>query len=507
MKIAKRTTTADWESLQNDLLKRDWRMLIGGELVEAKGGEMYETYSPSTGQYLSSVPFAQEGDVSQAIEAAQAAFKKWKKTPPLERAESLKKLVNEFKKQVDEYALLDAIDGGNPVTAMQGDVYLAAAMMEYTIGLATELKGETIPSTGLHWHLTQREPYGVIGRIIPYNHPIMFTASKIVAPLIAGNTIVLKVPDQCPLSSLLFAGLCQEILPPGVVNILSGDGRTTGDAIVRHPLIKRIALIGSVETGKSIVKSSADVGIKHLSLELGGKNAMVVFPDSNIDKAVEGAVKGMNFLWCQGQSCGSTSRLFLHEEIRDEFVKKLVRRVKKLKIGSPVDPETEMGCLVSKAQYEKVLNYISCGHEQGAELIAGGGKPVGETFEKGFFVEPTIFDHVTENMSIFREEIFGPVLSVITWKNRDDLIRQVNDIPYGLTASVWTKDINIALDTVERIEAGYVWINGSSRHFIGVPYQGYKDSGIGSEEGFEELLSYTQVKTVNIMLNEPIDMN
>lgn len=494
------TGTKDWTALKKRLLQREWRMLIGGELVDSKGKETYETYSPSSCEWLGSVPFAQKDDVHFAVESAKTAFEFWKKTPPLERAKKLKVLVEEFKKRADEYAVLDAIDGGNPVTAMVSDVFLAADMMEYAISMVTELKGETIPSSGVNWHLTRREPYGVIGRIIPYNHPIMFTAAKIVAPLIAGNTIVLKAPDQCPLSALLFGELCQEILPPGVVNILSGDGVTTGDALVRHPDIKRIALIGSVETGKVILKSSADVAIKHLSLELGGKNAMIVYPDANLQKAVEGAVRGMNFLWCQGQSCGSTSRLFLHEDIYDEFIEELVKQVREIRIGLPINPDTEMGCLVSRSQYDKVIGYINAGIEEGAYLKTGGGKPPGEVFREGYFVEPTIFTNVTEEMKIFREEIFGPVLSIIRWKDKEDVIRQANALPFGLTASIWTNHLPTALETVDRIEAGFVWVNGSSRHFTGVPYQGYKDSGIGSEEGLDEILSYTQVKTVNIMM-------
>ncbi|PLR83306.1 aldehyde dehydrogenase [Bacillus canaveralius] len=475
-------------------------MLIGGELVYSKGGETYETFSPSTGERLASAPFAQKEDVYLAVESAKIAFQSWRKISPLQRAKILKQLVEEFKKRADEYAVLDAVDGGNPVSAMVSDVFLAADMMEYAINMATELKGETIPSSGVNWHLTRREPYGVIGRIIPYNHPIMFTAAKIAAPLIAGNTVVLKAPDQCPLSSLLFGELCQEMLPPGVVNIVSGDGATTGDALVRHPDVKRIALIGSIETGKAILKSSADVAIKHLSLELGGKNAMIVYPDADVDKAVEGAVRGMNFLWCQGQSCGSTSRLFLHEAIHDEFIGKLIQQVQKIKIGLPIEPDTEMGCLVSQSQYDKVIGYIHSGIVDGAVLRAGGGKPAGDRFVEGYFVAPTIFTNVTEKMKIFREEIFGPVLSVIRWNDEEDVIRQANALPFGLTASIWTNHLPTALDTVDRIAAGFVWVNGSSQHFTGVPYQGYKDSGIGSEEGLDEILSYTQVKSVNFMM-------
>ncbi|WP_201317748.1 aldehyde dehydrogenase family protein [Paenibacillus sp. EPM92] len=486
--------------LKGKLLQKDWRMLIGGELVKAEQGETYETVNPANGEIIASVPFAQASDVNRAVETAKVAFESWRTVPPIERGRYIRRLAEEFTRRANEFAVLDAVDSGNPVTAMRGDVFAAAAMMEYMSGLATEMKGETFPSSQ-HWHLTRREPYGVIGRIIPYNHPIMFTAAKIAGPLIAGNTVVLKAPDQCPLSALLFGELCREILPPGTVNIVTGDGRTTGDALVRHPDVKRIALIGSVGTGQTILKSSAEVGIKHISLELGGKNAMIVFPDVDIDKAAASAVRGMNFTWCQGQSCGSTSRLFVHEDIYDEFIPKLQYYVEQIKIGDPLDPNTEMGCLVSQNQYNKVVSYIRSAHEDGARLLMGGSKAEGKTFENGYFISPTVFENLTKHMRIFNEEIFGPVLSVIKWNDVDDAIQQINSVPYGLTGSIWSKDVTTALRAAEKIESGFVWINGSSSHFLGVPYQGYKDSGIGSEEGLDEILSYTQVKTVNIMLD------
>lgn len=489
----------DWEKLKRSMLDRDWNMLIGGQLVKAQNGETYETVNPANGEALAKVPFAQQNDVEHAVKAAKQAFETWKHVPPIERGRLIRKLADEFQKRADEFAVLDSVDSGNPVTAMRGDVFASASMMEYMSGLASEMKGDTFPSSQ-NWHLTRREPYGVIGRIIPYNHPIMFTATKIVGPLIAGNTVVLKAPDQCPLSSLLFGELCQQILPPGTVNIVSGDGRTTGDAIVRHPDIKRIGLIGSVETGKTILKSSAEVGIKHISLELGGKNAMIVFPDVDLESAAKAAVKGMNFTWCQGQSCGSTSRLFVHEDIYDQFLPKLKHYVEQIKIGNPLDPETEMGCLVSRNQYDKVVSYIDAGHQQGARLLIGGKRAEGDTFDKGLFILPTVFEDVNEKMSIFNEEIFGPVLSVIKWNNVEDAVRQINSVPYGLTGSIWTHDIQTALRMAENIESGFLWINGSSSHYLGVPYQGYKNSSIGSEEGLDEILSYTQVKTVNIVM-------
>jgi betaine-aldehyde dehydrogenase len=259
-------------------------------------------------------------------------------------------------------------------------------------------------------------------------------------------------------------------------------------------------LTGGVDTGRAVMKLSAEGGIKQITLELGGKNPMIVFPDVELDKAVESAVVGMNFHWCQGQSCGSTSRLFLHKKIHDEFLRRLIERAGRIKIGQPLDPETEMGCLVSKDQYDKTFRYIDLGKKDGAKLVAGGGRPEGASFAKGYFVKPTIFDGVDMSMRIAREEIFGPVLSVFSWEDYDDVIEKANQVDYGLTASIWSRDLQLAYRTAERLEAGYIWINGSSRHFLGVPFGGFKQSGIGREESVEELLSYVQTKAVNAAL-------
>ncbi|WP_205672373.1 aldehyde dehydrogenase family protein [Ammoniphilus sp. YIM 78166] len=493
-------TRSENEAWARTVLDREWKMLIGGELVEAQEGETFGSYSPATGEFLAAVPYAKREDVDHAVEAAKAAFPAWSKTPVLERVRMVRELIALLKEKAEILGLIDAVDSGNPVTAMIGDVHLAAAMLDYQCNAAMEVKGATIPSTSQHWHITRREPYGVVGRIIAYNHPILFAAAKIGAPVLTGNTLVLKVPDQTPLAPLLLAEYIKDIFPPGVVNIISGDGLTTGDALVRHRDVKRIALIGSVQTGQRILRSAAEVGIKHVSLELGGKNPMIVFPDADLDKAVEGAANGMNFSWSQGQSCGSTTRLFLHQAIHDEFVEKLRRRVEGIRIGQPLDPETEMGCLVSEAQFDKVNAYIQLGRDEGAECITGGGRPHGAEFEKGYFVRPTIFTQVTNDMRIAQEEIFGPVLSVIPWSDEEEVIRLANATDYGLTAAVWTQNINKAFSSIDQLQAGFTWINGSARHFIGVPFSGHKSSGLDSEEGIEELISFTQNKTVNVMI-------
>lgn len=482
------------------LLQGKERMLIGGEWVRSRSGERFPTHDPATEEKICEVPLAAEGDVELAVEAAAGAFAGWRKLDPFERAQKVSALADALRQHAEDFALLDAIDSGNPVTAMKGDVAMAAGIMDYFAGLAGELKGSVLPGKPGMLHTVLQEPYGVVVRIIPFNHPIFFAACKIAAPLVAGNTVILKPAEQTPLSALEMGRYVQEIFPPGVLNIVTGDGPVTGTALVKHPKTRRIALTGGVETGRTVLKLAAEEGIKQVTLELGGKNPMIVFPDAEMEKAIESAVVGMNFHWCQGQSCGSTSRLFLHRKIRDEFLDRLIQRTGRIRIGLPLDPQTEMGCLVSKEQYDKSFRYIELGKKEGAVLAAGGSRPKGELFAKGYFVAPTIFDRVEMSMRIAREEIFGPVLSVLTWENNEEVIKQANSLEYGLTASIWTCDLGLAYRTAAELEAGYIWINGSSRHFLGVPFGGFKQSGIGREESVEELLSYTQAKAVNTAL-------
>jgi len=473
------------------------QMLIGGKWVDSDSGETFATFNPATGEKLAEVPRGGTADVDRSVQAAQQAFPAWSRTEARERGKLVARIADKLREHADELGLLDALDSGNPYKAMKGDAILAAEFLDYFAGLALEIKGDTIPSPGNTLNFTLREPYGVVGRIIPFNHPIYFAGGKIGAPLVAGNTVILKPAEQTPLSALVMGKLIEGILPPGVLNIVTGDGPLTGETLVRHSGVRKVALTGGVETGRAVMRNAADA-IKSVTLELGGKNPMIVFPDVNLEEAVESAVAGMNFGWCQGQSCGSTSRLFLHESIHDSFLEKLVARVRRIKIGSPLAEDTEMGSLISRDQYDKVMGYIELGKKEGARLVTGGKKLAGEEFARGFFVEPTVFDGVSMSMRLAREEIFGPVLSVLRWSNREQVIAEANQVVYGLTASIWTNDISLALDTARRVEAGYVWINGSSRHFFGAPFGGYKQSGLGKEESLEELLSYTQVKNINV---------
>ena len=381
---------------------------------------------------------------------------------------------------------------------MRIDVEGAAKQLEYFAGLGAEIKGETIPSSPQHFSFTLREPFGVVGRITAYNHPLMFV-SRIGATLMAGNTIVIKPAEQTPISSLEMAHDAKDIFPPGVVNIITGNGRDAGAPLVKHPAVRRVAFTGSVEVGREIMRGAAD-GLKTISLELGGKNPMIVFPDADIEKAAASAFLGMNYTTCQGQSCGSTSRLFLHEKIHDEFLARLVEKVKTIRLGMPIEEDTEMGCVVSQRQFDKVMSYIELGKKEGALPLAGGGRPSSPLLQRGFFVEPTVFDQVDSKMRLAREEIFGPVQSVIRWSDADQALEMANSVEYGLTASIWTRDFARAFRLASQVESGFVWINDSSKHFLGVPFGGYKQSGLGREECFADMLSYTQVKSVNVSL-------
>ena len=377
---------------------------------------------------------------------------------------------------------------------MRGDMFWTADSLRYFAGLITEIKGETSSQGPRHLNFTRRQPYGVVARINPFNHPFRFCAEKAAAPLAAGNCVVIKGSEQAPLSSLRLGELCEGIFPPGVVNILTGDG-ATGAALVRHPDVHRIGFVGSVPTGRAIARDAAN-GLKRVSFELGGKNPIIIFPDADPKKAAAAAIKGMN-MNRQGQSCSSTSRVFVHASLHKPVLEELVRQAEALPIGFPWIETNEVGPVVSERQFERVMGFIESGRAEGAKLMTGGCKPADPDLRKGLFISPTVFDEVDPNMRIAREEIFGPVMSVSPWNDYEEMLGRANALEYGLTASIVTNDLGKAMETADRVEAGYVWINSSGR-YLGAPYGGWKQSGIGQEECFDELLSYTQVKNINL---------
>jgi betaine-aldehyde dehydrogenase len=480
----------------SNVLPQHRDLYFNGAWQKPAGGYL-ETFNPATGASLGEAAEANTADVHAAALAAHAAAAEWRKTKPAERAAALRQVARKLREHAGELALLDAANCGNPVREMASDAIVAAAQVDYYAGLITELKGSTMPMGDGVVNMTVREPYGVVARIVAYNHPLMFTAGKLAAPLAAGNTVIMKPPPQAPLSAYRLMELVDGILPPGVLNVLTG-GRECGEALTSHPLIPVVTLIGSVPTGRAVARGGADL-LKHIVLELGGKNALIVYPDADIDKAIEGAIRGMNFTWC-GQSCGSTSRLFVHESVYDRVVAGVTAGAQTYHPGIPTEMETNMGAIISRSQCEKILDFIAFGKAEGARLTTGGNIPSDPKLANGYFIEPTIFADVSMSMRIAREEIFGPVLSILKWSDEEAMFADVNAVEYGLTAAIYTRDLGSAHRAAARVEAGFVWVNNSAAHFLGAPFGGYKQSGIGREESIDELLTFTQMKNINITL-------
>ncbi|MFI6956554.1 aldehyde dehydrogenase family protein [Nocardia sp. NPDC050408] len=477
-------------------------MLIGGAFVEGVDGGVREVFDPSTGREITQIPLAGPRDVEAATVAAQEAQPGWEGLGVAGRAACFERFAELIKENRDRLAMLDAIDCGNPVKAMRIDIDLCDAYLQGWPAFARSLSGDVIPASPGNLHYTAHRPYGVVGRITAFNHPVMFAITRPLPSLITGNTLVMKPSDETSLSTLALAELFNEAFPPGVVNVVTGDG-ATGDAIVTHPSIKRLAFTGSVPTGLLIQRRAAESGyVKSLSLELGGKNAMVVFPDVDIDLAVEGAIFGMNLDVCQGQSCGSNSRIMVHSKIYDEFVGRMAARLDEFRVGVAYEEGTDVGPVVSKAHLKRVMGYIESGVAEGACLVRGGSRPT-DLPEHGNFIEPALFADVTLDMRIGREEIFGPVMSVFRWDDYDTMIAEANGLDLGLTASVWTNDLAIAHKTADALDAGYVWINDSTRHYFGTPFGGSKNSALGREESKDELLTYLEHKVVHTRLGDP----
>jgi 2-formylbenzoate dehydrogenase len=395
----------------------------------------------------------------------------------------------------EELAWLDTLNAGLPLGAMRADVRIGVDRVRLFADLGLSLGGRTIPASENGVHLTYREPFGVVARIIPFNHPLMFSLSKIAAPLVAGNCVVLKPSELTPLSALRIGELAGQVLPPGVLSVVHG-GPDAGDALVRHRAVRRIAFTGSHQVGRAIQQAGAQEGVKSVSLELGGKNAMLVFPDADLGAAVAGAVKGMNFNFA-GQSCGSTSRVLVHRSIADEFTARYAEAVSALRVGVPWHDGVGVGPVVSARQQERVRGFIERAISDGARLVAGGLDPVGA--DGGFFVAPTVFADVQPDSELGREEVFGPVVSVMTFDEESEALEIANAVEYGLTGSIWTSDLARAHRLAKALDVGFVWVNDTSTHWAGVPFGGSKSSGVGREESMDEILDYTEVKSVSLV--------
>lgn len=479
------------------LLDHEWTLLIAGERRHARGKDTYDVEDPSRATTIAAVPDASAGDVDAAVQGAYAARRDWRYTAARERGRLVRQAADVLEHHAEELAWLDSVNGGIPITVAEKDVRDGLDQMRMFAEWSMLTTGQTIPASPWNLHLTEREPYGVVGRIIPFNHPFLFSVTKVAAPLVAGNCVVLKAPDQAPLSALRMSEIVADVLPPGVLSVLSGRGAGAGEALVRAPLVRRVAFTGSARTGLAVQRAAAEVGVKHVSLELGGKNAMIVFPDTHVDAVVAGAVKGMN-LGFAGQSCGSTSRVLVHESVAEEVTAGLVEAFGRLRVGDALDERTQVGPLVSRRQYDHVVACLDRAEAEGATRLVGGprsGAPV-----DGYFVVPTVLIGVESGDSVFGEEIFGPVVCVIPFASEEDALHLANDVEYGLTASVWTHDLDRAYRLTRELEAGYVWVNDSTTHFIGTPFGGFKNSGTGREESVDEVLSYTLQKTVHVVL-------
>jgi aldehyde dehydrogenase (NAD+) len=471
------------------------RFLIDGQWVE--GANKFDTINPATGEVLTQIAEASIADVDHAVEAARRAFEDrngaWRRLSASERGRMIWKLADLLENNIDEFAELETLDNGKPIfESRYVDMPMVIDVLRYYAGWATKIHGETVNTSESAFTYTLREPVGVVGMIVPWNFPLLLASWKLGPALACGNTVVWKPASQTSLSTLRFGKLAVEAgVPAGVINIVTGPGEV-GRTMVKHPGIDKIAFTGSTAVGQEIMRNAADT-VKRITLELGGKSPNIVFADSDIDNAVKGAITGI--FYGKGEVCNAGSRLFLENKVKDEFTEKLVARASKMRPADPLDPKTRMGAIVSQQQMQTVLGYIEAGKKDGAKLVAGGNR-VTVDGGKGFFIEPTIFGDVKNDMTIAREEIFGPVLSVLTFDDVDEVIEQANHNPYGLAAAVWTRDVKKAHSVSRRLKAGTVWINTYGLMDASLPFGGYKSSGFGRELGARALEHYTETKTV-----------
>jgi acyl-CoA reductase-like NAD-dependent aldehyde dehydrogenase len=487
---------------------RHYSMLIGGDWVD--GDDRFEIRSPATEDVVATVAKGGLEHTDRAVAAAKAAHEdgRWRRTPPPERAAVLDAIAGRLGERLSELAVLEARENGAPVRqAGAFQIGFSIAHLQYFAGLARsyafERTGPLMKVPTLASGLVRREPVGVCGAIVPWNFPLLLAMWKIGPALAAGNTIVIKPDEHTPLTLLEFARIAQDCgLPPGVLNVVPGDGTVVGARLASHPDVRKIAFTGSTAVGREIMRMAAG-NVKRLTLELGGKGPNIILDDADLDLAADGTLFGC--MMNQGQACESGTRAIVADAVHDKFVERLIERAKTIKVGDPLDPATDLGPVISAVARDRILNYIATGQTEGATLAYGGGVPEGPQFERGFWVEPTIFTNVRNDMTIAREEIFGPVLSVLRFSGTDEAIRIANDTEYGLSAGVWSTDNQRALDVAGQIEAGTVWINDWHMVNAAYPFGGYKQSGLGRELGPHALDEYTEEKFIHLDLSGRVD--
>jgi aldehyde dehydrogenase (NAD+) len=476
---------------------RDQRLFIGGKWLDSASKKTFPAINPATGEAICQVAEGDRADIDQAVKAARKALESgpWKTMDAVDRGRLMFKLADLIEKESAELAALESLNCGKTITDSLGDMQGVVNTLRYYAGWADKIEGRTVPVRGNFLSYTLRQPVGVVGQIIPWNFPLLMLAWKWGPALVCGNTVVMKPAEQSPLTALRAAALAQEAgFPDGVINMVPGYGETAGAALVAHPDVDKIAFTGHVDTAKIIQKTAADT-LKRCTFELGGKSPNVVFADCDMDQAVAGAFHAIYFHG--GQCCTAGSRLFVEDNIHKEFVDRLADRARKRRVGDPLDDQTEQGPQVSQEQLDKILHYVKVGQDQGARLVVGG-KRVGS---RGYFVEPTIFDNVKDEMAIARDEIFGPVVSVLPFKSMEEVVERANRTYYGLAAAVWTKDIDKAHLYAREVKAGTVWVNCYHVVDTTTPFGGFKMSGQGRENGEAALEHYTETKTVTIKLS------
>ncbi|MFZ2155064.1 MAG: aldehyde dehydrogenase family protein [Bradyrhizobium sp.] len=470
---------------------------IGGKDVQPSSRKYFESHDPSNGERLGYFAHGDKADVDAAVRSAYDGYMLWKNIKPSERGRILYRFAQLLTENADEFTHLESVDTGKPLRTARRDLDMSARYFEFYAGAVDKFTGDTIPASNDHLLFTVREPYGVTAHILPWNSPMNQLARGIAPALAMGNSVVVKPAEQTPVTTLYFAQLAIAAgLPPGAFNVVTGFG-DAGDALARHPLSARITFTGSVETGRLVMHAGAD-RIVPVTAELGGKSPFIVFDDADLDKAAGAAVTA--FVANCGQTCSAGSRLLIQRGIADKFVDKMTAIIAKTVTIGPGKEDPTIGSIVSQAQYDRVMSYIDIGQKEGARVACGGKRPAGDKYEKGFFVEPTIFVGVNNDMRIAREEIFGPVAAVINFEDESEAIKIANDTEYGLASAVWTRDVSRGLRVARQIEAGQVWINCFRDIDVEAPFGGYKNSGVGREKGLEALHHYTQVKTMAICI-------